>query len=117
MNLPPGPSFSNKSRARASGLSIKRDVNLVKKRDFFEDRDVLFYNWKADVRANGAIWYCKECKRIIVVQIMGYLKESILPITLHILESVRDHPEGHTNLWSAYQLTAEHHSSEILRFQ
>ncbi len=100
-------SMKKRMGARASGLSIKRDVNLVKKKDFFEDRDVLFYNWKADVRANGAIWYCKECKRIIVVQVMGYLKESMLSLTLQILESVSDHPTGHTNLWSAYQLTAE----------
>jgi hypothetical protein len=100
-------SMKKRMGARASGLKIKRDINLVKSEDFFQDRKVLFYNWKADVRANGAIWYCKECKRIIVVQIMGYLKESILPLTLQILESVRDHPTGHTNLWSAYQLTAE----------
>ena len=99
--------MKKRMRARVSGLTIKRDVNLVKDKNFFKDRNVLFYNWKADVRANGAIWYCKECKRIIVVQIMGYLKESILPLTLRILESVRDHPEGHTNFWSAYQLTAE----------
>lgn len=91
----------------SSLLSIKRDINLVKNEEFFEDRDVLFYNWKANVRANGTIWHCKECKRIIVVQIMGYLKESILPLTLQILESIHDHPTGHTSLWSAYQLTAE----------
>jgi hypothetical protein len=88
-------------------LRIKREINLVKNQDFFENREVIFYNWKTDVRANGAIWHCKECNRIIVVQIMGYLKETILPLTLRVLESIQDHPEGHTNLWSAYQLTAE----------
>lgn len=91
----------------SSLLSIKRDINLVKNEEFFEGRDVLFYNWKANVRANGAIWHCKECKRTIVVQIMGYIKESILPLTIRILESIHDHPTGHTSLWSAYQLTAE----------
>ena len=93
--------------ASASGLKIKRGVELVKDEEFFKNRDVLFYNWKSNVRANGVIWYCKECKRIVVVQIMGYLKETILPLTLRILGSTRDHPEGHTNFWSAYQLTAE----------
>lgn len=93
--------------ASADGLKIKRAINLVKDEKFFENRDVLFYNWKSNVRANGVIWYCKECKRIVVVQVMGYLKESILSLTLRVLESIRDHPTGHTNLWSAYQLTAE----------
>ena len=99
---------SSSIRARSDiPLRVKRNINLVKDEHFFENRDVVFYNWKSDVRANGVIWHCKECKRIIVLQIMGYLKESILPLTLRILESVRDHPTGHTNLWSAYQLTAE----------
>jgi hypothetical protein len=100
-------SMKKRLGAGASGLKIKRDINLIKDEDFFENREVLFYNWKSDVRANGAIWFCKECKRIIVVQIMGYLKESILSLTLQILHSIRDHPAGHTNFWSAYQLTAE----------
>ena len=100
-------SMKKRLGASTSGLRIRRDVNLVKNEDFFENRDVVFYNWKAGVRANGAVWHCKECKRIVVIQIMGYLKESILPLTLRVLESVHDHPTGHTNLWSAYQLAAE----------
>jgi len=100
-------SMKKRLGAGASELKIKRGINLVKNESFFENRDVLFYNWKSNVRANGAIWHCKECKRIVVIQIMGHLKESMLPITLQILESVQDHPTGHTNYWSAYQLAAE----------
>jgi len=100
-------SMKKRLGAGASGLRIRRDINLVKNEDFFENREVLFYNWKSNVRANGLIWHCKECKRIVVVQIMGHLKESILPLTLRILESIHDHPAGHTNLWSAYQLAVE----------
>ena len=91
----------------ADGLKIKRNIELIKNEDFFKDRDVVFYNWKTDVRANGAIWYCKECKRIVVIQIMGFLKETILNDTIRIIESVHDHPDGQVNLWSAYQLSVE----------
>jgi hypothetical protein len=91
----------------ADGLKIKRNIELIKNEDFFKDRDVVFYNWKTDVRANGAIWYCKECKRIVVIQIMGYLKETILNDTIRIIESVHDHPDGQVNLWSAYQLSVD----------
>ncbi|HGJ65472.1 TPA: hypothetical protein ENS27_08805 [bacterium] len=93
--------------ASADGLKIKRDVDLIKTEDFFKNRDVIFYNWKTDVRANGAIWYCKECKRVVVIQLMGYLKENILSDTIRILESVHDHPEGQNNLWSAYNFSVE----------
>ena len=91
----------------ADGLKIKRNIELIKNEDFFKDRDVVFYSWKTDVRANGAIWYCKECRRIVVIQIMGYLKESILNDTIQIIESVHDHPDGQVNLWSAYQLSVD----------
>jgi hypothetical protein len=91
----------------ADGLKIKRNIELIKNEDFFKDRDVVFYNWKTDVRANGAIWYCKECKRIVVIQIMGFLKETILNDTIRIIESVHDHPDGQVNLWSAYQLSVD----------
>jgi len=91
----------------ADGLKIKRNIELIKNEEFFKDRDVVFYNWKTEVRANGAIWYCRECKRIVVIQIMGYIKEAMLTDTIRIIESVHDHPEGQVNLWSAYQLSAE----------
>ena len=100
-------SMKKRLGAAASGLKIKRGISLIKDESFSENRDVVFYNWKSNVRANGAVWHCKECKRIVVVQVMGHLKETILPLTLRILESVSDHPAGHTNLWSAYQLSAE----------
>jgi hypothetical protein len=91
----------------ADDLKIKRNIELIKNEEFFKDRDVVFYNWKTEVRANGAIWYCKECKRIVVIQLMGYLKETMLTDTIRILESVHDHPKGQVNLWSAYQLSVE----------
>jgi len=93
--------------AREDGLKIKRNIELIKDDSFFKDRDVVFYNWKTDVRANGAIWFCKECKRVIVIQLMGYLKENMLSDTIRILGSVHDHPNGQINLWSAYNFSVE----------
>lgn len=92
-------------KKRKESLNIKRNVNLVKDESFFEDREVAFFNWKSDVRANGAIWYCHECRRIVIMQVLGRPKESMLNDTLRILTSATDHPAGHTNLWSAYQLS------------
>ena len=91
-------------KKRKEALNIKRDVNLVKDESFLENRDVVFFNWKSDARANGAIWHCHECRRIVIMQILGRPKESMLNDTLRILASATDHPSGHTNLWSAYQL-------------
>jgi len=95
----------NYNKKKKESLYIKRDVNLVKDESFSEGRDVVFFNWKTEVRANGAIWHCHECRRIVIVQILGRPKESMREDTLRILTSATDHPSGHTNLWSAYQLS------------
>ncbi|MBM3241112.1 hypothetical protein FJZ31_32925 [Candidatus Poribacteria bacterium] len=94
-------------RKKDSSLNIKRNINLVKDESFSENRNVTFFSWKSDVRANGAIWHCHECKRIVVVQVIGHLKENMRDITLRIFNSISDHPPGYTNLWSAYQLNVE----------
>jgi len=88
-------------------LNIKRNINLVKDESFLENRTATFFSWKSNVRANGAIWHCHECKRIVVVQVIGHPKENMRDITLRILNSVSDHPAGYTNLWSVYQLNVE----------
>ena len=92
-------------KKKMESLFIKRDVNLIRDKSFFEGRDVVFFNWKSDVRANGAIWHCHECKRIVIKQILGHPKGSMREDTLRILTSAIDHSPGHTNLWSAYQLS------------
>ncbi len=88
-------------------LNVKRNINLVKDKSFFEGRDVVFFSWKSGIRAHGAIWHCQECKRIVIVQIHSHLKENIRDTILRILNSVQEHPSGYTNLWSAYQLNVE----------
>jgi len=94
-------------KKKGPSLNIKRNINLIKEESFSENRTASFFSWKSNVRANGAIWHCHECKRIVVVQVIGHLKENIRDNTLRILKSISDHPAGYTNLWSAYQLNVE----------
>ena len=94
-------------KRRDTNLHIQRNVNLIKDPQFFEDREVAFFNWKGDFRASGVIFHCQICKRITIAQVMGHLKENIKETTHRILSSVQDHPVGQSTLWSAYQLNAE----------
>ena len=94
-------------KRKDTNLHIQRNVNLIKDEEFFEDREVVFFNWKGDFRASGVIFHCQICKRITIVQVMGHLKENIKEITSRIFRSVQDHPVGQATLWSAYQLNAE----------
>jgi hypothetical protein len=89
-------------------LNISRDVNLISEEEFFENRTtVSFFHWKGDIRAFGAIWHCSECKRIVVVQIIGQLKEKIRDMVISIITSLKDHPSGHSSYWNVYSLPVE----------
>ncbi len=93
-------------KRKNTNLHIQRDIRLIKDTHFFEDREVAFFSWKGEFRANGVIFHCHTCKRITIVQVMGHLKENIRETTNRILSSVRDHSVGQATLWSAYQLNA-----------
>ena len=94
-------------KRKNTNLHVQRNVNLIRDAEFFENREVVFFNWKGDFRASGVIFHCQTCKRITIVQVMGHLKENIKETTSRILSSVRDHSVGQATLWSAYQLNAE----------
>jgi hypothetical protein len=94
-------------KRKDTNLHIQRNVNLIKDPQFFEDREVAFFNWKGEFRASGVIFHCHTCKRITIVQVMGHLKENIRDTASRIFSSVQDHPAGQATLWGAYQLNAE----------
>ena len=91
-----------KTYKRGSDLSFRRNVDLIKDAAFFEGRTVLGFSWKGSIRANGLIFHAG--KRIIIVQVMGRLKENWRPTVLRIIQSIVDRNDDPLTLWSAYGL-------------
>ena len=91
-----------KTYKKGAELSFRRNVNLIKDPEFFEGRTVLGFSWKGSIRANGLIFHAG--KRIIIVQVMGRLKENWRPTVLRIFQSIIDHGDAPQTLWSAYGL-------------
>ena len=96
-----------KTYEKGKKLNINRNINLINEDEFFKDRTVSFFHWKGDFRAFGAIWYCHECKRIIVIQIISQLKEKIRDTVIRVITSLQDHPSGHTSHWNVYNLCVD----------
>lgn len=91
-----------KTYKKGGELSFRRNVNFIKDPEFFEGRNILGFSWKGGVRANGLIFHAG--KRIIIVQVIGRLKENWRPIVLRIFQSITDHRDAPQTLWSAYGL-------------
>ncbi len=108
-----------KTYKKGTELAFRRDVTLVKEPEFFEGRTVIGFSWKGSIRANGLIFYANsrrksdkkrrlsiraEKKRIVIVQVMGRLKENWRPTVLRIFQSISERNDTLYTLWSAYGL-------------
>ena len=91
-----------KTYKKGGELSFRRNVDFIKDPEFSEGRTVLGFSWKGSIRANGLIFH--SGKRIIIVQVMGRLKENWRPTVLRIFQSIVDHGDAPQTLWSAYGL-------------
>ena len=93
-----------KNYKRGGNVSFRRNVDLIKDEDFLKDSTVLGFSWKGGIRANGLIIHNPNTKRIIIVQVMGRLKENWRPVVLRIFKSISDQADPQHTVWSAYGL-------------
>jgi hypothetical protein len=96
-------------RQDVGNLDIARDVTLIpqtaKNAEFFADREVSFFSWRGRLNANGVIWRCHRCRRVIMSQVVGSrAEEAFKALSVRVLQSLQCHPTGRTNLWTAYGL-------------
>lgn len=63
------------------------------------------FGWRTDRQGYGALWHCKECRRVMLVQVAGRHQQELGQLALRILSTVRDHPAGPEAIWSVYDFT------------
>lgn len=100
----------------ASILKGARKQKLVadtKSKALFEDRhperDVMrTFSWRADRRATGRIWHCRECGRLVIAQVVGGMAGDWTGVATDVLRSLECHPsEEGWQTWSLYDLLTE----------
>ena len=73
-----------------------------------ERQNVQSFTWKSDRRGHGRVWYCSECKRILIAQVVSTARHDISGLAQDILSSIECH---HVNpawgAWSLYDLFTE----------
>ena len=63
------------------------------------------FRWKTNRTAYGALWYCEECRRVTLAQVVGTASQTLGPLAFDILSSIEDHPAGDKLVWSVYDFT------------
>ena len=85
---------------------VTRDCKLVSKRKLKGKKGLECFSWTADSQGFGAAWYCPDCHRTIILQVMGPLDQPVQQIAEEIIPSVEDHP-GEWTYWATYGFEAQ----------
>lgn len=92
--------------ARKSGVSsVLREKPKPLAPLRIHDRAPITFGWEAEQAGYGALWHCKECRRIVLAQVVGRNRQHVGQTALRILSTLQDHPEGPNATWSVYDLT------------
>jgi hypothetical protein len=86
--------------------TVERDCKLVSKRKLKGKKGLECFSWTAESQGFGAAWYCPDCHRTMIVQVMGTLEEPVQKFAEEIIPSIEDHP-GEWMYWGTYGFQAE----------
>ncbi len=92
-------------RKQGKPVSVKRNVHIVSRRQV--KRNVRDFSWEAGTVGYGMMWFCEECRRALVAQVVGYEHEPVKEWARQVFLSLSDHPEGDWETWSLYGLRFE----------
>lgn len=72
-----------------------------------ERSSVRYFGWRGEQEALGAAWYCRECERTMLVQILGPRGADLRELAEQVLAGLRDHSPDDWELWALYELRCE----------
>lgn len=99
--------LSELQRKRKRGepeIEVDRDCAVVSKRQMRHKRDLTCFGWRGETQGYGAGWYCEDCKRVMVVQVLSRLDEDGLRLASEVIGQMIDHPHEGWITWSTYGL-------------
>ncbi|MBU0608940.1 MAG: hypothetical protein KKI08_13730 [Armatimonadetes bacterium] len=90
------------SKGRKNQTEVNRDIKLTSKRKLRGKKAPKFFAWKGETQGFGAAWFCPDCHKTVIVQVMGRLTEPVQEMAEQVVVDLEDHPRDEWILWSAY---------------
>jgi|LSQX01.2.fsa_nt_gb hypothetical protein len=87
-------------------IQTERDCSVVSKRQM-RKQDLQCFAWRGEIEGYGAAWYCPDCQRVMVVQVMAMPDERGADLAREVIGSLEDHPRDGWVTWSTYGLQME----------
>jgi hypothetical protein len=92
---------------KADRPTVDRNVKFVSKRKLKDKKGLECFSWQSDSQGWGAAWYCPDCHRTVIIQIMGTLQEPVQKLAERIITGMDDHAEGDWVTWATYGFSCQ----------
>lgn len=111
--------FTNvRKTAKREKISVDTKSRSVDDARYPERTASRTFQWKADRKGAGRIWYCGECKRLVIAQVVSGLKGDHSAVAHDLLATIQCHAEdSRWRLWSLYDLKTQIPSDYKLKGQ
>ena len=98
--------LKKKKKKGEPDIQTNRDCAVVSKRQM-RKTDLNCFAWEAEMEGRGAAWYCEDCERVMVIQVMTSPEENGDEIARKVIGEMEDHPREGWIVWSTYGLQME----------
>lgn len=94
--------------ARRQKMPATTQVKTIEDLRHPERAGLRSFSWKADRKAVGRIWYCEECGRVVIAQIVAGPRDDFNSLAADALHTLECHPaDSEWRLWSLYDLLTQ----------
>jgi hypothetical protein len=91
---------------QSKDMEIDTDASVVSKRKM-RKKVLRGFSWRSDMHGLGAAWYCADCKRTFIAQVLTKPEEDGPALAERVLAGIKDHPTGGWLRWATYNFDAQ----------
>ncbi|MCS7191961.1 MAG: hypothetical protein NZ937_03120 [Armatimonadetes bacterium] len=92
-------------RKQGKPVTVRKNIHIVSRKQV--KRNVRDFMWQSSTIGYGMMWFCEDCRRALVAQVVGYEHEPVKEWAKQVFLSLSDHSDGDWETWSVYGLKFE----------
>ncbi len=96
----------NAKQSKKAKVAFDSNIKPEKTEGDNDERKAMNFSWSGEGRGQGKIWYCSKCRRLVIAQVVGMVKDNanIGQVASALLGSLRCHSDDGFDTWALYGL-------------
>ncbi len=96
-------------QAKKAKAGFESSIKPERREGLEDERTAMNFSWTGAGRGQGKIWYCEQCHRVVIAQVVGPARDqgAIAAIASQLFASLQDHTRDGYDLWALYDLQVE----------